>query len=287
MEGTTRAAHHPVPRGGRPAGRPDRRRRPRQGHRRRHAGGAQGRAGGHRPRGGAVRPRHRPAGRRHPRPAGHGELPTTSATSSSSRSTTGPSPPWRSCACSTTRASPPAPSPSANPASTTCSCRSPATGPRGRSSTTSNPTDPPPVRDGRVAGGGGRTGGHAVTTGTITVPTARPVPIGRGIRNHLRWGIADTLTVTRRNLLAYTRVPEALFFATVQPIMFVLLFRYVFAGAINVPGGRALRRLPDAGHLRADRDVRHGLHQHRPGRGPAEGHHRAVQGAADGPTRRC
>ncbi len=76
-----------------------------------------------------------------------------------------------------------------------------------------------------------------MTTGTITVPTAKPVPIGRGVRNHLRWGVADTLTVTRRNLLAYTRVPEALFFATVQPIMFVLLFRYVFAGAINVPGG--------------------------------------------------
>ncbi len=76
-----------------------------------------------------------------------------------------------------------------------------------------------------------------MTTGTIAVPTAKPVPIGRGVRNHLRWGIADTFTVTRRNLLAYTRVPEALFFATVQPIMFVLLFRYVFAGAINVPGG--------------------------------------------------
>ena len=48
---------------------------------------------------------------------------------------------------------------------------------------------------------------------------------------------ADTLTVTWRNLMAYTRIPEALFFSTLQPIMFVLLFRYVFGGAIPIPGG--------------------------------------------------
>ena len=34
-----------------------------------------------------------------------------------------------------------------------------------------------------------------------------------------------------------TRIPEALFFSTLQPIMFVLLFRYVFGGAIPIPGG--------------------------------------------------
>jgi ABC-2 type transport system permease protein/oleandomycin transport system permease protein len=44
------------------------------------------------------------------------------------------------------------------------------------------------------------------------------------------------LTITKRNLLAVTRIPEALFFSTVQPIMFVLLFRYVFGGAIKTPG---------------------------------------------------
>ncbi len=51
----------------------------------------------------------------------------------------------------------------------------------------------------------------------------------------LRWAVADTLTITKRNLIAYTRIPESLFFSTLQPIMFVLLFRYVFGGAIN-PG---------------------------------------------------
>jgi ABC-2 type transport system permease protein len=62
----------------------------------------------------------------------------------------------------------------------------------------------------------------------IAVP---PVPGSR-----LRWAISDALTVTKRNLIAYTRVPEAIFFSSVQPIMFVLLFRYVFGGAIPTPG---------------------------------------------------
>jgi ABC-2 type transport system permease protein/oleandomycin transport system permease protein len=69
---------------------------------------------------------------------------------------------------------------------------------------------------------------------TITVPTlSAPAPAG----HRLRWVFADTVTVTWRNLLAYTRIPEALFFSTLQPIMFVLLFRYVFGGAIPIPGG--------------------------------------------------
>jgi ABC-2 type transport system permease protein/oleandomycin transport system permease protein len=42
--------------------------------------------------------------------------------------------------------------------------------------------------------------------------------------------------MTKRNLLAVTRIPEALFFSAVQPIMFVLLFRYVFGGEITIPG---------------------------------------------------
>jgi ABC transporter DrrB family efflux protein len=50
------------------------------------------------------------------------------------------------------------------------------------------------------------------------------------------WTFADALTVTGRNLLAYVRIPQALFFSTLQPIMFVLLFRYAFGGAIPVPG---------------------------------------------------
>jgi ABC transporter DrrB family efflux protein len=48
--------------------------------------------------------------------------------------------------------------------------------------------------------------------------------------------IGDAAAVTKRNLIAYRRVPELLVFSTIQPVVFVLLFRYVFGGAINVPG---------------------------------------------------
>ena len=61
---------------------------------------------------------------------------------------------------------------------------------------------------------------------------APPSPIAK-----LRWAASDLKTVTWRNLMHIVRVPEALFFSALQPIMFVLLFRFVFAGAINVPGG--------------------------------------------------
>ena len=74
-------------------------------------------------------------------------------------------------------------------------------------------------------------------TTAIVAPTVSGAPHSTGIGAKVRWGISDTLTLTRRNLLAITRIPEALFFSTIQPIMFVLLFRYVFGGAIKVPGG--------------------------------------------------
>src|SRR5215210_3795385 len=46
----------------------------------------------------------------------------------------------------------------------------------------------------------------------------------------------DTWVVARRGLVHMKRQPEALSDATIQPIMFVLLFAYVFGGAIDVPG---------------------------------------------------
>jgi ABC-2 type transport system permease protein len=47
----------------------------------------------------------------------------------------------------------------------------------------------------------------------------------------------DTWVIARRGLVHMKRQPEALSDATIQPIMFVLLFAYVFGGAIDVPGG--------------------------------------------------
>ena len=58
-----------------------------------------------------------------------------------------------------------------------------------------------------------------------------------GIRSSVRWAVSDVLTLARRNLLALFRIPSAVVFAMIQPVMFVLLFRYVFGGAIGVRGG--------------------------------------------------
>ncbi len=55
-------------------------------------------------------------------------------------------------------------------------------------------------------------------------------------RSRLYWALADGLVLAKRNLVQIPRVPELLVFATIQPVMFVLLFRYVFGGAIDVSG---------------------------------------------------
>jgi ABC-2 type transport system permease protein len=48
--------------------------------------------------------------------------------------------------------------------------------------------------------------------------------------------VSDTADVAGRNLRTLLRTPQALVFATIQPVIFVLLFRYAFGGAIRVPG---------------------------------------------------
>jgi ABC-2 type transport system permease protein len=53
----------------------------------------------------------------------------------------------------------------------------------------------------------------------------------------VKWALADGWTVAQRNLTHVRYVPEKLLDVTLQPLMFVLLFAYVFGGAINVPGG--------------------------------------------------
>jgi ABC-2 type transport system permease protein len=48
--------------------------------------------------------------------------------------------------------------------------------------------------------------------------------------------VADAAVITKRNIIKIKRVPDLLVFTTLSPIMFVLLFAYVFGGAIDVPG---------------------------------------------------
>lgn len=52
----------------------------------------------------------------------------------------------------------------------------------------------------------------------------------------LSQALADGAVMTRRNLLKIGRLPDLLVFSTVQPIMFVLLFAYIFGSAVVVPG---------------------------------------------------
>jgi ABC transporter DrrB family efflux protein len=53
---------------------------------------------------------------------------------------------------------------------------------------------------------------------------------------HQRTLLQQSLTVVWRNLLHIRRMPEMLLDVTIQPVMFVLLFAYVFGGSIDVPG---------------------------------------------------
>ncbi|TCO58346.1 ABC transporter permease [Actinocrispum wychmicini] len=48
--------------------------------------------------------------------------------------------------------------------------------------------------------------------------------------------LSDGMTIARRNLIKIKRVPDLLVFTTLSPIMFVLLFAYVFGSSISVPG---------------------------------------------------
>ena len=58
--------------------------------------------------------------------------------------------------------------------------------------------------------------------------------------------VMDSLVITKRQLLQLARVPEVLVFSTIQPVMFVLLFRYVFGGSIETgqPGGYVQLLMP-------------------------------------------
>ena len=53
----------------------------------------------------------------------------------------------------------------------------------------------------------------------------------------LRWQLSDTLVLARRNLAHVRQIPEKLADVTLQPLMFVLLFAYVFGNVVHIPDG--------------------------------------------------
>jgi ABC-2 type transport system permease protein/oleandomycin transport system permease protein len=67
---------------------------------------------------------------------------------------------------------------------------------------------------------------------TTAVGTVAPAEVRRRRATALR-PLNDALAIAGRNLIAYRRVPQLLVFSTIQPVIFVLLFRYVFGGAVQ------------------------------------------------------
>ena len=56
---------------------------------------------------------------------------------------------------------------------------------------------------------------------------------------HLRWAVADAWTVARRDLIHWFRQPFGIAVTLLFPVMLVLMFGYLFGGAMSVPGGNA------------------------------------------------
>jgi len=110
-------------------------------------------------------------------------------------------------------------------------------------------TGAPPSENGagaEVAAGDGQPAAGAPSVPLIRATSARQPRVSRPSRwrhlspRALRADITDAWVVSGRNLLHFVRQPDLLVFSTIQPIMFVLLFTYVFGGAIShslAPGG--------------------------------------------------
>jgi ABC-2 type transport system permease protein len=75
-----------------------------------------------------------------------------------------------------------------------------------------------------------------MTTDAAALPVTAPDVGSHEVRSGPSWVVRDSWTEASRHLKAVPRNPELLVFATVQPVMFVLLFAYVFGGSIEVPG---------------------------------------------------
>jgi ABC-2 type transport system permease protein len=69
---------------------------------------------------------------------------------------------------------------------------------------------------------------------TVALDKAEPQP--PSLSERLSMVVSDSITIAKRNVIKIKRVPDVLIFTTLSPIMFVLLFAYIFGSAIAVPG---------------------------------------------------
>jgi ABC-2 type transport system permease protein len=75
----------------------------------------------------------------------------------------------------------------------------------------------------------------------MTVPTVPTPPMPETPVQHLRWSLADAWTVTGRDLAHWVRQPATLVLNLLFMVMVVLMFGYLFGGAMTVPGGGSYR----------------------------------------------
>ena len=92
-------------------------------------------------------------------------------------------------------------------------------------------TGAPPSEDGGLP--------RAVVAARTRAQRRPMLRLPRPSAREIRLGIVDAAVVTGRNLRHFIRQPQLLIFSTIQPVMFVLLFVYVFGGAVrgSLPGG--------------------------------------------------
>ncbi|MFJ3172893.1 ABC transporter permease [Streptomyces sp. SID7760] len=71
---------------------------------------------------------------------------------------------------------------------------------------------------------------------TPASPTPTPQLAAPRPRGGIVQGVNDSLVIAQRNLIRMSRIPEVIIFGVIQPVMFVVLFSYVFGGSISVDG---------------------------------------------------
>jgi ABC transporter DrrB family efflux protein len=103
-------------------------------------------------------------------------------------------------------------------------------------------TGAPPSEDGAGRNGSAVAPGVPRPTAEAISPprrTWRLPPVRRPSLERLRSAVTDAAVVSGRNLRHFIRQPQLLIFSTIQPVMFVLLFAYVFGGAVrgSLPNG--------------------------------------------------
>jgi ABC transporter DrrB family efflux protein len=74
-------------------------------------------------------------------------------------------------------------------------------------------------------------------TAMLAAPAAARPPVAEPWATRARWALQNTWVLTRRSISRIRREPESLLDVTLQPVIFVLLFTYVFGSAIQLPGG--------------------------------------------------